>query len=145
MALCVSPPPQGFSQARCSSKILTEWPVRASSAPHMEPDGPPPTIAISAMCFLADLRRRSHTARCRCSGRDAFSGAELRVVVTLSDGKNHQGESSEEYSTEDCGGGRGLCPETNEVRGQTLQQGKDDEITDKQKEQDCSGMEIENA
>src|SRR6516225_9940789 len=67
------------------------------------------------------------------------------MPVTLSDGKNHQGESSEEYSTEDCSGGRGLCPETNEVRGKTGQKREDDKIPEQQKEQDRSGMEIENA
>src|SRR6266446_2102207 len=39
MALCVRPPPQGFSQARCSSKRLTWWPARASCSPHIAPDG----------------------------------------------------------------------------------------------------------
>src|SRR5580692_6213819 len=48
-ALWVKPPPQGFSQARCSSKIWTLCPARASCSPHIAPEGPPPTIAISAM------------------------------------------------------------------------------------------------
>src|SRR5215831_13183533 len=101
MALCVSPPPQGFSQARCSSNILTAWPARASSAPHMEPDGPPPTIAISAMSFSLHLRRRARTARCRWaaampSSKQHALGAE---AYDLGDRENHQGESSEEYST----------------------------------------------
>src|ERR1700739_513441 len=54
-ALCVSPPPHGFSQARCSSKILTLWPARANCSPHIAPDGPPPTIAISVI-FGSSLR-----------------------------------------------------------------------------------------
>src|SRR5258708_39012024 len=51
-ALWVSPPPQGFSQARCSSKIVTVWPARANCSPHIAPDGPPPTIAISVMLLV---------------------------------------------------------------------------------------------
>src|SRR6266849_145497 len=49
MALCVRPPPQGFSQARCSSKSVTSNPSRASRSPQMDPEGPPPTIATSRM------------------------------------------------------------------------------------------------
>src|SRR5262249_51292267 len=98
-------------QARCSSKSFTEWPARASCSPHMEPDGPPPTIAISAIGFLADL------------SRFPFPSAKA-----LGDRENRQGESSEEYSTEDCSDGRGLCPETNQVAGKTLQKRKHDKV-----------------
>src|SRR5215813_684694 len=65
------------------------------------------------------------------------------MPVTLSHGKNHQGESSEEYSTEDCSGGRGLCPETNEVTGQAGQTREDNKISQQEEEQYRSGMEIQ--
>src|SRR5215469_1599664 len=102
MALCVRPPPQGFSHAKCSSKIFTEWPARASCSPHMEPEGPPPTIAIIAM-------KRSHR-RSTPEAIRSYIGVALGRR-SLSDGEDRQGESSQEYSTEDCGGGRGACPE----------------------------------
>src|SRR5579859_5453714 len=78
MALCVSPPPQGFSHARCSSKMLTSCPAAANCSPHIAPEGPPPTIAISDMVMTRF-----------CEG--LFSG----------DGEDHQAKSSEKYSTED--------------------------------------------
>src|SRR5215471_3994118 len=63
----------------------------------------------------------------------------------LSDRKNRQSESSEEYSTEDCGRGRGLCPETNQVAREALQQGENDEVGQQQEEQDGAGMKIPDA
>src|SRR5216684_6728235 len=78
MALCVSPPPQGFSHARCSSKILTSCPASANCSPHIAPEGPPPMIAIS------------DTLIARREGQ-AFLG----------DGEDHQAKSSQKYSTED--------------------------------------------
>src|ERR1700730_1942117 len=90
MALCVKPPPQGFSQARCSSKILTLWPARASCSPHIAPDGPPPTIAISAMVVS------------RCEPGIPFPDVEPRPVGPLGDGEDHQAKTSLEYSTEQC-------------------------------------------
>ena len=45
-ALCVSPPPQGFSQASFSSKRRTSRPPAASIAPAKAPAGPPPTMAM---------------------------------------------------------------------------------------------------
>src|SRR4029077_1295501 len=93
MALCVSPPPHGFSQARCSSKILTLCPARASCSPHIAPEGPPPTIAISAMLVS------------RCEPRIPFPVAEPRPKGPsgdrpLGDGENHQAKTSLNYSTE---------------------------------------------
>src|ERR1700693_4182525 len=49
MGLCVSPPPHGFSHARCSSNMLTSCPASANCSPHIAPEGPPPIIAISDM------------------------------------------------------------------------------------------------
>src|SRR3979411_2566563 len=87
-ALCVSPPPQGFSHARCSSKILTLCPARASCSPHIAPDGPPPTIAISAMVVS------------RCEPGIPFRAGEPRPVGPLRDGEDHQAKTSLDYSTE---------------------------------------------
>src|SRR5215471_17396918 len=63
----------------------------------------------------------------------------------LSDRKNRQSESSEEYSTEDCRRGRGLCPETNQVARDALQQGENDEVGKQQEEQNGAGMKIPDA
>src|SRR6266550_8025488 len=45
-ALCVSPPPQGFSHASFSSKSRTFFPLAASNSAASAPAGPPPTMAI---------------------------------------------------------------------------------------------------
>jgi hypothetical protein len=42
----VRPPPQGFSQARCSSKRVTGKPADASRSAQRAPEGPPPTITM---------------------------------------------------------------------------------------------------
>ena len=70
---------------------------------------------------------------------------ELRKPCVLGDGENRQGESSEEYSTEDCGGGRGLCPETNEVAGETLQKRKHNKVGGKEGEKNFTGMQGEDS
>src|ERR1700675_3176637 len=90
MALWVRPPPQGFSQAKCSSKMVTLLPARASCSPHMAPEGPPPTIAISAIATSS-----WHAAN--------PSGCETRHsvgLVSLSNMDNQQAETLEKYSTE---------------------------------------------
>src|SRR4030095_7956616 len=63
--------------------MCTELPARASCSPHIEPDGPPPTITIAAIRFLS-----------------GSSGMRLRAARPSGDGENRQRKSSEEYSTE---------------------------------------------
>src|ERR1700680_720763 len=97
MALWVRPPPQGFSQAKCSSNMVTLLPARASCSPHMAPEGPPPTIAISAI-----VTSSWHAAN--------PSGCETRHSVGLvspSNMDNQQAETFEKYSTENRGFGQG--------------------------------------
>src|SRR5271156_456789 len=99
IALWVSPPPQGFSHARCSSKILTVCPARASCSPHIAPDGPPPTIAISAISHLArsrDIRSGRGTQFAMAQG----DGAK-QVKSALKQREDHQKESGQKYSTEE--------------------------------------------
>src|SRR5713226_2301071 len=93
MALCVSPPPHGFSQARCSSKMATLCPARASCSPHIALEGPPPTIAISAMVKVSP--RAWNSAPCR----------GIPASGPLAGGKDHQTKTSLKYSTEKC-----CCP-----------------------------------
>ena len=64
-ALCVSPPPHGFSQASFSSKRRTSLPPVASNAAARAPAGPPPTIAMGCCahilgrtCSVAHVRSR---------------------------------------------------------------------------------------
>src|SRR5262245_41740014 len=127
MALWVSPPPQGFSQARCSSKIFTECPARASCSPHIDPDGPPPTIAISAMRSTRFLPDPSPSSKPLCDGED------------------RQGEGREEYSTEYRGGRWRACSESYCIGRQPLHKGKHDEIGREQHEQDLPGVQEEDA
>src|SRR5262245_14813011 len=121
MALWVRPPPQGFSHARCSSKIFTECPARASCSPHIDPDGPPPTIAIS------DIKSTR------------LVGFRLRAKP-LRDGEDRQGKGREEYSTENRGRRGRSCPETYCIDGQPLQKGKQKEIRQEQHEKNLAGV-----
>src|SRR5271163_4357961 len=99
IALWVNPPPQGFSHARCSSRIFTVCPARANCSPHIAPDGPPPTIAISAISGLANSRdirsgRGTHFAMAR--------GTRPKQVKSPSKQReDHQEESGQKYSTEE--------------------------------------------
>src|SRR5437588_11987246 len=91
MALCVNPPPQGFSQARCSSNSLTLCPVRTSCSPHMAPEGPPPMIAISTMNFLGLLLERS--VRCANAAWDPLLRKDKRQRHTC--GATHSGDGTD--------------------------------------------------
>src|ERR1700686_1595289 len=128
MALCVSPPPQGFSQARCSSKMWTVLPARASCSPHIEPDGPPPTITISAMSFLS-----------------LCCETESPGVSPSGDGENRLGKTSEKYSTEDCGGGSGAGPEPYYIHCHSLQNRKQHKIDHQQHECELRGVQIKDS
>src|SRR4029077_1881631 len=121
-SLCVSPPPQGFSQARCSSKMLTLCPARANCSPHIAPEGPPPTIAISVM-FGSSLRPRIRSLRANLREIGSF-----RQKSRSGDGENHQAETSQKYSTEER---RGNCRSgllSHNVHPQPLKQKKEREV-----------------
>src|SRR5271170_5066086 len=105
MALWVSPPPQGFSQARCSSKSVTSYPAEARRSPQIAPAGPPPTMAI------------------------------LRMPCTSSDRKNRCKEPSREYSTEEGGGRRRAGVSVHGITTQTLKEGEDREISDQEEDE----------
>src|SRR5437773_9402499 len=118
MALCVSPPPQGFSHARCSSKRFTLCPARASCSPHIAPEGPPPMIAISAMIvsdrvprFFLPTRKRTLT-NCYDDGQ-----------LPLGDGENHQPKTGKGIAPDyRCAGGETVffCPSILPLRRQRL-------------------------
>src|SRR5256885_6308766 len=138
MALWVRPPPQGFPHARRSSKMSTEWPARASCSPHMAPEGPPPTIAISAIFLFSRV----------LAGNACFAGrGTCRVRMLLADrsgdGENHQTKACEEYSTEKGGGCRGAAAGANNVHTAPLQQGEKDEVGCEKHEKDFAAMQME--
>src|SRR5262249_38012470 len=100
MALWVKPPPHGFSHAKCSSKILTLCPARASCSPHIAPEGPPPIIATSVI--FSNLLAKLVFQACKFQAAGSFPPKNL-----LGDGENHQAKSSQKYSTEDRSRQRG--------------------------------------
>src|SRR5712692_8492720 len=120
MALCVSPPPHGFSQARCSSNSVTLKPAPASRSAQIEPEGPPPTMAISRM-------RTSHPVA-------GLSPAWMRPWDSGQREHSRQ-KPSGQYSTKDRGCRRGtgapadgIHPEPLKNRNERQEDGeKDDE------------------
>src|SRR5712692_3320833 len=92
MALCVSPPPHGFSQARCSSNSVTLKPAPASRSAQIEPEGPPPTMAISRM-------RTYHPVADPLSRMDARLASSQR--------EHSRQKPGGQYSTKDGGCRRG--------------------------------------
>src|SRR5256885_13887266 len=123
MALCVSPPPHGFSHARCSSKMATSCPARASCSPHMAPEGPPPTIATFDMGRpLAVLKKREFRRESLCERED------------------RQGKTGAQYSTEDrCCRGT-LCLTPHYVHRQPLQHRNNHKVQRQQHNQYLSGV-----
>src|SRR6267154_5835329 len=137
-ALCVSPPPQGFSQARCSSKMLTLCPARANCSPHIAPEGPPPTIAISVM-FGSSLRSRTRSLRANLQAKRPF-----RPKSRSGDRENHQAETSQKCSTEDR---RRNCRSrllSHNVHPQPLKQEEERKVQRQQDHQDSSAVQHEN-
>src|SRR5438270_3289975 len=148
MALCVNPPPQGFSQARCSSNSLTLCPVRASCSPHMAPEGPPPMIAISTMNFLGLPLEPS--VRCANAARDPLLRKDKRQkrscgATPSGDGEDHQAKTSQEYSTE-CGGCRNRTGFlSHHIHPPPLQDMQEHEVGREQHHEDFTAVQIENA
>src|SRR5437762_13819056 len=137
MALCVSPPPQGFSHARCSSKRFTLCPARASCSPHIAPEGPPPMIAISAM-IVSDRVPRFFLPTRKRTLKNCYDDGQL----PLGDGENHQAKTSQEYSTEyRCCRSR-TCFLSHKIHPPPLQQVQQHEIGEEQDHQDFSAVQV---
>src|SRR6266481_2358451 len=119
--------------------MWTLCPARANCSPHIAPDGPPPTIAISVMFGSSPRPAFAPCARiCRIkalSVQRACSG----------DGENHQAESSKKYSTEDrCGNCRSGLP-VHEVHAEPLEDEKEREVYRKEDHQDGPAVKHEDA
>src|SRR5579859_880087 len=108
--------------------MWTVLPARASRSPHIEPDGPPPTITISAMGYLS-LCCETESPGAKPSG----------------DGQYRQGKTSEQYSTEDCGGGSRACPDPYYIHCHSLQNRKQHKIDHQQYEGELRRVQIENS
>src|SRR4029077_16011089 len=118
----------GFSHARCSSKIRTLCPDRASCSPHIAPEGPPPTIAISDM-FVSRWQLRSPQSCANSSGKSLSC-----------DGEDRQAKTAHEYSTEDrCRRGRS-CFSPCHIHAQTLQHAEESKIWREEKQENFTAL-----
>src|SRR2546423_8114939 len=138
MALWVSPPPQGFSQARCSSKISTWWPARASCSPHIAPEGPPPMIAILDMVSRGQLR-------ISLAGNEISRESPHRPADYLGDGEDHQAKTREQYSTEEGRreGGGGFFSDT--FHAQKRKDEKHSQVQSQKNKEDSAAVQKGNA
>src|SRR5271163_4110287 len=143
IALWVNPPPQGFSHARCSSKIFTVCPARASCSPHIAPDGPPPTIAISAISRLANFREVRFRARYPLAM--ALRGRGQTVKSPSKQRENHQAKSCQEYSTEDRRRCRRPSNFPDNIHAPPLRNADGRKIRRQQHQQNLSAMQHHNA
>src|SRR5215472_3305849 len=147
MALCVSPPPHGFSQARCSSNTFTLCPARASCSPHIEPEGPPPMIAISAITIFS-LRSANSSFEAKLAARKSFAHRTQMPgcsgYTSSGDGEDHQTKTSQEYSTEYRGRRSGAGLLSHNVHPPALERVNQSKIRAEQHHQECPAMEIEN-
>src|SRR5215470_14131380 len=121
--------------------MFTVCPARASSAPHIAPEGPPPTIAMSAILLFSDcveVRRRVEvlprvTSRLRCP----FTCWPCQNGRSTDREDNHA-KTSEEYSTEDscrqCGPGAA----SDNIHTCTLEQAEECKIGCQQRQKDLS-------
>src|SRR5580700_3133517 len=141
MALFVSPPPQGFSHARCSSKMLTECPARASCSPHIAPEGPPPTIAISAIIALANERDFRSGANLRAGPEDGASPANSPSKKR----EYHQEKSRQKYSTEERRRCRSSSYRPDNIHPAPLHRRKHRKIQRQQHHENFSTVQINNS
>src|SRR5580704_14854091 len=139
MALCVKPPPHGFSQASRSSKISTEWPARASCSPHIAPEGPPPTIAMSVIWVFFLTASDSVAGPLNNIAEPAERlGPVLQAI--LCDREDNHRKSSEEYSTEESRRQRRSGTLSDNIHTCTLEQAEHRQIRCKQHQEDLAIM-----
>src|ERR1700742_4373375 len=130
--------------------MFTVCPARASSAPHIAPEGPPPTTAMSAILLFSDrvrVRRRGGPARVT----SRFT-PRLRCLFLLAPPKNGQStdrednhaKTSEEYSTEDSRRQCGPRATSDNIHTCTLEQAEEREIGGEQAQQDLPVVQADN-
>src|SRR5579863_7872430 len=108
MALWVRPPPQGFSQARRSSKIVTWKPSRARRSPQSDPAGPPPTMAISLIRGSGQRQHRRDEPGKKYSTKQSGSRgggvAAAQCIGAKTREKRKQGEEGGEQEDQELAG-----------------------------------------
>src|ERR1700722_941883 len=128
--------------------MFTVCPARASSAPHIAPEGPPPTIAMSAILLFSDrveVRRRGGPARVTPRLLARLPVGHRPKNGQSTDREDNHAKTSEEYSTEDSRRQCAAGAASDNIHTCTLEQAEDREIGCEQGEKDLAVMQADDS